>query len=64
MSTTEKANVVHALSRTCIALARTGIKQRYPNATEYEVRMRLAVLMAGPDLIRAANGWDATLEGL
>lgn len=63
MTITDKANVIHSLSRSCIALATAGIKQRHPHATSHEVRLRLLVLTAGPELVLAAYGWDANVEG-
>lgn len=54
---------VEATTEGCLALARVGIKQRHPNATEDEIRLRLAAIMLGRDLVKEVYGWDPDVEG-
>jgi hypothetical protein len=50
MTPAEKAAIVSGLTRTVIDLSRAGIRQRYPNASERERELRLAMLTLGADL--------------
>lgn len=60
MTPSEKAIVVTQLSRATEAMAAAGIRQRHPDADEYEVTMRLRALHIEPTLLREAFGWSAT----
>ena len=51
------------LSRLAKEFALAGIRLRHPNATEDEVRLRLAALMLGAELCRKVYGWDPDKEG-
>ena len=51
-----KLYMVEQLNQTVRALALTGLRQRYPEATPQELRRRLADLLLGPDLARRAYG--------
>jgi hypothetical protein len=53
MSAEEKAAIVTGLTDAVVRLAVAGIRQRHPDATPHEQRLRLALLMLGPELARA-----------
>lgn len=54
---------VAAATETCRALARAGIRRRYPDASEEEVRGRLAAVVLDRDTVLQVYGWDPDLEG-
>jgi hypothetical protein len=54
----ERLLQVFALNRLGRELAISGVKRRHPAASEDELRGRLAALLLGPDLARAAYGWE------
>jgi hypothetical protein len=54
MSPSDKAAIVAGLTEATLALARAGLRQRYPHASERELFLRLAVLTLGFDLARRA----------
>ena len=54
---------VVATTETCRAFARAGIRQRYPNAGEDEVRRRLAAVVLDRRYVIKAYGWDPKDEG-
>lgn len=54
---------VSATTEGCLALARAGIKRRHPNATEQEIRLRLAAIMLGRETVKEVYGWDPDVEG-
>jgi len=58
-----KAAMVDSLTRSCQELAAAGIRMRHPNASEREMRMRLAALWFNRDVIMSAFHWDPDLEG-
>ena len=58
-----KAAMVDALTRACQELAAAGIRLRYPNASEEEVRMRLAALWLERELMIRIFNWDPAREG-
>jgi hypothetical protein len=47
LSASARMEVVVALSRAVRELAEAGIRQRHPEASDHEVRMRLAVRLYG-----------------
>ena len=63
MSPVEKAALISAAARTTRQLAVAGIRQRYPDATEHERFLRLALLTLGPDLALAVYPDTARLAG-
>jgi len=63
MSPDEKFRTVEAANRDCATLAAVGVRQRYPDATEREVHLRVAALRLGRDLSVAVYGWDPHIEG-
>ena len=54
-----KARLVCELGESADRFALAGLKLRYPNASERELALRLAVRRLGPDLVRRAFGWAA-----
>ncbi|MCB0975561.1 MAG: hypothetical protein KDB86_13565 [Actinobacteria bacterium] len=63
MSPAEKYQVVLELNRDVERMAEAGVRQRYPDASDREVFLRLAALRNGRDLSIAAYGWDPEIEG-
>ena len=49
MSAAEKAAIVAGLTNATLTLARAGLRQRRPDASERELFLRLAILTLGPD---------------
>ena len=62
MSGAEKAAIVSGLTRAVYELARAGIRHRFPNASEDEVHLRLAVVTLGPALALEAYPEVAALH--
>jgi hypothetical protein len=58
-----KAAMVDSLSRSCQELAAAGIRLRHPNASEREVRMRLAALWLDREVMMRVFHWDPEREG-
>jgi len=54
---------VGALNRMTRAFAMAGIRQRYPEATEEEVRRRLAAVLFDRATVIKVFGWDPEIEG-
>lgn len=54
MSDAEKTAIVSGLTQAVYDLARAGIRQRYPGASEREQFLRLAIVTLGADLAQAA----------
>ena len=52
MSPLEKARIMSQATSDALALAVSGIRQRYPGASERECFLRLAALQLGPALVR------------
>lgn len=63
MTPAQRAERMVSLTRDTEQLAIAGIRARHPGATEHEVLMRLGVLRNGAELMKAAYGWDADVEG-
>lgn len=63
MSSYEKAELVNESSKDLTRLALAGIRHRHPGATDDELRLRLGALRLGPELMRAAFGWDPREQG-
>ena len=63
MSASEKLRIMQDLNRTAQLLALSDIRQRYPDADEREVKLRLASRWIEPELMRKAFGWDPVVEG-
>ena len=54
---------VGALNRMTRAFAMAGIRQRYPEASEEEVRRRLAAVLFDRETVIKVFGWDPEIEG-
>ena len=61
MSSVEKLALVSAASIATRQLAEAGIRARYPEASDREQFLRLAMLTLGPELARAAHPDAAAL---
>jgi hypothetical protein len=59
MSTVEKAALISGLTDATFVLARAGVRHRYPDASQRELFLRLAVVTLGPDL--AGRAYPDTL---
>lgn len=59
MSPEQKARRVADLTRTACTLALAGLRDRYPEANQAELLLRLAVLRLGARTVREAYGWQA-----
>jgi hypothetical protein len=58
-----KAEMIRAMCRDARTLARSGIRQRFPEASPREVCLRLGALTIGRRLMIEAFGWDPDHEG-
>lgn len=54
MDPSDKARLVASLSRAVEHMARAGIRQRHPQASDRERLLRFAILKLGPELARRA----------
>jgi hypothetical protein len=54
MSTAEKAALVSGLTHATLVMARAGLRQRYPGASDRELFLRMAVLTLGRELAERA----------
>jgi hypothetical protein len=52
MSSLQKAELVERATADVVTLARAGIRQRHPDASERECFIRLAAIQLGPSLVR------------
>jgi hypothetical protein len=59
----QKIQIIEDLNRTAEGAAVVGIRKRYPDADEREVRIRLAALKYGRELTVKFLGWDPNVEG-
>lgn len=55
-SPTRKMHMLAQLNASARLLAWTGLRSRFPRASETELRFKLAVLLLGEDLARKAYG--------
>jgi hypothetical protein len=58
-----KAAMVNSLTIACQELAVAGIRLRHPNASEREIRMRLAALWIDREVMVRVFGWDPQFKG-
>lgn len=58
-----KAEMLSAATRAAYGLAMVGLRQRYPQGSESELRRRYAALVLGRDTSIALWGWDPEVEG-
>jgi len=50
MTPQQKADIVTDLTRTALTLTKSGIRDRFPNASPHEQRLRLALILLGREL--------------
>lgn len=58
MTPMQRAEIFTALTLAVQELALAGWRQRFPNATEDELRMRMAVQRLGAETVRKVWGWS------
>ena len=58
MTPAQKLARLEALNRSVEELARTGIRMRYPNACEEEIRYRLASMWLDRETMQKVFDWD------
>jgi hypothetical protein len=63
MTPSDKMRMVTELNETVEAVALTGLRMRYPDAPERELRLRLAAIRYGRELVIKAFGWDPDEHG-
>jgi hypothetical protein len=63
MSPLSKVQAVSALTRSVLQLSLTGIRQRFPEATDSECKIRLARLTLGPELAERVYPESSKLSG-
>ena len=63
MTSNQKAEKIAQLSQACSDLAIAGICDRYPEADEREIRLRLGALRLDRQTMIKAFGWDPHKEG-
>jgi len=61
MTPEQKGAIMTGLTRATFALARAGVRDRYPDASPEEQRLRLAILILGEELAHKAYPESATL---
>ena len=59
----KKFQQVADATEACRAFAMAGIKSRYPDASEQEVKLRLAALSLDRETMIRVYGWDPEVEG-
>jgi len=59
----EKVRIAMDLTRQADEIALVGIRERHPNSSDREQRLRLAALKYGRELMVKAFGWDPDVEG-
>jgi hypothetical protein len=59
----KKIEQVCAMIETTRALAMAGLRGRYPNASEEELKKRLAALVLDRETVIEVYGWDPAVEG-
>ena len=59
----KKIEQVCAMIETTRALAMAGLRERYPNASEEELKKRLAALVLDRETVIEVYDWDPAVEG-
>lgn len=59
----KKIEQVCSMIETTRALAMAGLRERYPNASEEELKKRLAALVLDRETVIEVYGWDPEVEG-
>ena len=62
MTPAETAATITGLTQSVYELARAGIRQRYPEASEREQFLRLAIVSLGSDLARKVDPEIAEMD--
>jgi hypothetical protein len=63
MSAATKLAIMQDLIRSAYLLSLSDIMRRHPNASERELRLRLASRSIEPEVMRKVFGWDVDVEG-
>lgn len=63
MSPVQKLKIVFDLNAAAEALHTIDVRSRYPNASEREIRIRVASRRIPPDLMKKFFDWDVEKEG-
>jgi hypothetical protein len=63
LSPAEKARRVTELTQAASLWALAGLRERFPDAVEPELLLRLAALRLGDDVVARAYGWPASRGG-
>ena len=63
MSAAEKLAQVQALTLRARFMLEDDIRRRYPEASDWERRLRFAARWHGPEFTRKHFGWDPDVEG-
>lgn len=63
MPGSKKIDQVFELIETTRALALSGLRSRYPQASEDELKKRLAALVFDRETVIQVYGWDPEIEG-
>jgi hypothetical protein len=63
LSPRERFERVGELNDACDRMAEAGVRRRYPDADEREVRLRVFALRLGRDLMVEVYGWDPDVQG-
>ena len=58
-----KAEMLTAATKAAFELGMAGLRERYPAASEVELRKRYAALVHGREVSMALFGWDPEREG-
>lgn len=59
----EKIEMTFALTGFAMQMAQSGVRERYPEASEREVFLRTAALRIPRELMIKAYGWDPEQDG-
>ncbi len=59
----KKIEQVFSLIETTRALSMAGLRKRYPQASEEELKKRLAALVLDRETVIKVYGWDPEIEG-
>lgn len=59
MSPSQRAEIMTGLTFATQRLAFLGMRERYPDASDDEIWLRLAAQRLGPDIVRRIYGFDA-----
>ena len=59
----KKVKQIADTTKACRQFAMAGLRERYPQAPEEELRRRLAALLLDRETVIKAYGWDPEVEG-